>query len=593
MTKFWIPAVLVALASCGGDNPVTPTPPVTPTGTTFKINPCPGGTVQLAVGASARVDCSGGGTTVTLAGNGASYLIVPEFATEQGDTTPVRYNIATGTAASASISPLFSGARAASGSASPMLTAGGLVPAMRPMAAQIAAERVLRGRGKLQAGTGALRASLMRAPAVQRAAQLTIPPVGSTRSFRVLSNFNTNAFKTVGARLAFSGSNVLLYIDTLTPGNGFSGQQLSDFGTLFDQTLYPIATNAFGSPVDLDQNGHVIMLMSPVVNADTPKASCKTSGYVAGFFDSGDFNGPSDPNSNQGEIFYSIVPDPDSTVSCPHTVADLGLTVPATFLHELQHLINYSQHVILGNGSPGASWMDEGLSIVAEELGSLYYEQKFPIASGTGRTNPAQLFPDSAQGFVSGFLYDSYQYALHPEAASILLHDDSENGFSWRGGAWLLMRYLADQVGTGVYKKLENGPSSGVQNIEQATGQSFVSEFANFGIALATDSLVGLPRSTAPAPNRFSTRNVKALWARLFTTSRGSTDFPLPNPVVLKPITSDTATARMQPGTLTHYRLDTPAGAATVTIQFAGPSGVAFGSALKAQVGIFRLPAGQ
>ena len=31
--------------------------------------------------------------------------------------------------------------------------------------------------------------------------------------------------------------------------------------------------------------------------------------------------------------------------------------------------------------------------IVAEELGSLYYENKFPPP--TGRSNPAQLFPDS------------------------------------------------------------------------------------------------------------------------------------------------------------------------------------------------------
>src|SRR5262245_30106565 len=38
------------------------------------------GTVQLAVNQAARIDCSGGGTSVTLAGGGASYLIVPQFA---------------------------------------------------------------------------------------------------------------------------------------------------------------------------------------------------------------------------------------------------------------------------------------------------------------------------------------------------------------------------------------------------------------------------------------------------------------------------------------------------------------------------------
>ena len=71
----------------------------------------------------------------------------------------------------------------------------------------------------------------------------------------------------------------------------------------------------------------------------------------------------------------------------------------STFLHELQHLISFSQHVVDSRRRPEYGWLDEGLSIVAEELGSLYYEQKCP---GTAcRTNPSQVFPDSSQGFVS------------------------------------------------------------------------------------------------------------------------------------------------------------------------------------------------
>ena len=431
----------------------------------------------------------------------------------------------------------------------------------------------------------------MRLPAPRPSLAITIPSLGSVRSFHVASSFTVNTWKTVGAKLSYAGNNVLLYVDTLAPANGFTAQQLNDFGTLFDATLYPIDTIAFGPPVDLDQNGRVIMLMSPVVNADTPAATCNANGYVAGFFDTGDFDGPSDPNSNQGEIFYSIVPDPNGTVSCAHTAADIGGSVPATFLHELQHLIYYSQHVIVSNSQPGSSWMDEGLSIVAEELGSAYYEQKCPPPSC--RTSPAQLFPDSSQGFVAGFLYDSYQYAYRPDTVSLTLHDDSEDGFSWRGGAWLLMRYLGDQYGATFFKKLERGPSNGLKNIEQASGQSFPSLFANFGIALAVDSLAGLPRATAPSVNRFSSRNVKALWARLFATSGGSSSVPMANPVHLFPITSDTSSSVMSPGTMTYYRLDTPAGTATVTIQFSGPGGTAFLPALKPQLGIFRLPAGQ
>ncbi|MEO8623772.1 MAG: hypothetical protein ABI625_22015, partial [bacterium] len=273
-----------------------------------------------------------------------------------------------------------------------------------------------------------------------------------------------------------------------------------------------------------------------------------------------------------------------------HTVADLGADVPATFLHELQHLIWFSQHVVVSGSTEGSSWMDEGLSIVAEELGSLYYEQKCPPPAC--RTNAAQLFPDSAQGFVSSFLYDSYQYALHPDTSSITLHDDSENGFSWRGGNWLLMRWLGDQYGTAFFKKLERGPSNGLVDIEQASGQAFPSIFANFGVSLYADSLPGLPRATAPAVNRFGSRNVKALWARLFATS-GSSDVPLSNPIQLTAIGTTASTVTLAPGSMKFYRLDTPATSATVTIQFAAPGGTPLSGALRPQLSVFRLPAGQ
>jgi hypothetical protein len=582
-----IPLALILLAACGSDSATSTTPTTpTPTGLTFKNNPCAGaGTVQLNVAQTTRIDCSGGGTTVTLAGGGASYVIVPQFATDQAADNLVSYTMASGSVASASLSP--SAFRASLN----QVAGAGLLPARRPMTAQLAVERALRAKAHRNASSSAFRASFRRQQSsLPNFALAPLPPAGSVRAFHVATSFDAQTFKTIGASLSYVGDNILLYIDTLAPANGFTPSQLSDFGKLFDKTLYPIDTTAFGSPVDLDQNGRVIVLMSPVVNALTSAATCSTNGYVAGFFDTGDFDGPADPNSNQGEVFYTIVPDPNGTVSCAHSAATLGDDVPATFLHELQHLIYFSQHVIVSGTGEGSSWMDEGLSIVAEELGSLYYEQKCPPPSC--RTNPAQLFPDSAQGFVQSFLYDSYQYALLPDTASLTLHDDSEDGFSWRGGAWLMMRYLGDQFGTSVYRKFERGPANAVANIEQASGQSFQTLFANFGMALETDSLPGLPRTTAPQANRFTTRNVKALWARLFTTSGGDPCVPRVDPVQLFAISSDTTVSVMSPGTMTYFRLDTPATASTVTIRFAAPGGAAFAAALHAQLAIFRLPAG-
>ena len=571
------------LSACGSD-----TPTGTTTGNTnFTINPCgAAGTLTLTIATSARMDCSTGGTTVTLAGNGASYLVVPQFATDQGANTAVSYTLNSSAAtASTSRAPIDAGISASRSSSS-----ASVLPKFRNLTAERAAEGLLRARG-IQRGYGStVRARLQSPTSGALRAVIPAPPAGSIRSFRVVSNFTTTAYKSVGGKLAYAGDNILIYIDTLAPANGFTSTQLNDFGKLFDQTLYPIDTTAFGSPVDLDGNGRVVMLMSPVVNGDSPTAQCATQGFVAGFINTEDFNGPSDPNSNQGEVFYTIVPDPSGTASCAHTVADLGADVPATFLHELQHLIFFSQHVIIGGASDGSSALDEGLSIAAEELGSKYYEDKCPPPSC--RTSPAQLFPDSSQGFLGSFLYDSYQYALHPDTASITLHQDDQNGFDWRGGNWLLVRWLGDQLGTSVFRKMLKSTSNGAADLEQATGQSFGTLFANFGISLYTDSLPGLPRATAPTANRFSSRNVKALWARLFTTS-GGTDIPTATPIQPRSISADSTARKMTPGSMSFYRLDTSASAATVTIRFSAPGGTALAAALKPQLAIFRLPTGQ
>jgi hypothetical protein len=545
------------------------------------------GTLQLAIAQAARVDCSNGGTTVTLAGNGASYLIVPQFAISLVPNSPIAYRLSASGAAVGDVAPNALMAHAPSGASS----AVGVSVSPSTGAAQRAFDAALRRAAAARIATGAWqpqpRAQTRRA---DRAVSASIPAPGSVRAFRVIANATGTSFSTVNAQLAFTGANVLLYIDTLAPSNGFTPAQLQAFGVLFDQTLYPIDTTAFGPPTDIDGNGRIIMLMTPAVNALTKASDCAVQGFVGGFFDEGDLGGGSaDSTSNHGEVFYSIVPDPSGSVSCAHTASNVGLTVPATFMHELQHLISFSQHFVVHNGRAEYGWLDEGLSIVAEELGSVHYEQECP---GTAcRSNPAQIFPDSSQGFIQSFLFDSYQYGLHPDTSSVTLHSDSDGGFSWRGGDWLLMRWLGDQMPAGFYKKLDQNSATGVANIESASGQPFPTLFANFGLALVTDSLPGAPRTTAPAANRFVTRNMRLLWSRLFATSPG--EFPVAFPISIATLSSDTTSRSMVPGTNVYFRLNTAAGSPTVSVKFAASGGGALSASLNPQLAVFRLPAGQ
>ena len=530
---------------------------------------------SLASAQSAVVDCSNGGTRAIVAAGGANYLVVAQLATDNASgSRSYTLSADTSTAAVAALADL----------APPLATAPSGVGV--PGGLQATLDLRLRARERSAGSATPLAAT----PALSRV-QSTVPAPGTVRTFRVLTDYTaaSDVWATVTARLDYVGANVLIYTDTRTPYGGFTANALTQFGAYFDQTLFPIDTGAFGPASDVDGNGHVIMLMSPAVNAGTPSAMCLAQGFVAGFFNGQDFNGATDPNSNRGEIFYSLVADPQGAYGCPHATSEVSSVEPAVFLHEMQHLISYSQHVVLGGGKPAASWMDEGMSLVAEELGSAYYEAKCPAPAC--RTDPAQLLPDSSMGFARTFMLDSYAYAGNPDTVSLTVHADRDLGTAWRGGAWALMRWLGDHMPAGFYRRLETTQGSGVSAIESASGgQDFATLFGNFGLALYTDSLPGMPRNTVPVADRFDTRNTRQLWTNLFGTSAAQ---QLPFPIPVHAVTASPAPMRLLPGGMAFWRLSTPSGAANETILFSAPDGRPLDPTLHPQLVIFRLPPGQ
>ena len=538
-----------------------------------------GSTVRLSPNQAKTITCGGDGKLITLSA-GAKYLIVPQFAT--GTPNAGIANAAIAYQIGSPATTLSAGFSTSSTPAASMTT----MP-VAPLSAQRRFHDALRESARLEATNASWRSAAPPTRAANRSASLVLPDVGSLRDFHVLvGGLQTFSSATISARLRYSGNNILLYVDTLAPGNGFTAAQLQSFGQYFDQTLYQIDVGAFGAPSDVDANGHVIMLLSPSVNQLTSAADCRTGGYIAGYFNGSDLG--TSATSNRGEVFYSVVPDPNGALSCAHTVTNLLASVPATFLHELQHLISFSQHVVAQGGPAEEGWLDEGLSIRAEELGSEYFEAKFPPPSG--RASPAQLFPDSSQGFVNGFLSDSYTYLLRTDTAAVTFHSDSDDGLAWRGSDWLLIHWLGDLKGRGVFTSLVRTRNTGIANIAAVTGEPFASLFGDFSLALWTDSLAGVPRASIPARNRFQSRNLRQLYQRLFDTSPGSSSVPRAFPIVPATLTTNVVTATMVPGTMAFYILDMTGATADRSIQFSTPAGAAFATNLHAQVSVYRLP---
>ncbi|MEE8133693.1 MAG: hypothetical protein V3T56_01470, partial [Gemmatimonadales bacterium] len=201
---------------------------------------------------------------------------------------------------------------------------------------------------------------------------------GVERVFRVCPNTSCSGeFATVRAEAKYVGQHAVIYQDLAALDSADGGLRESDFaelGETFDADLYNVGTLAFGAESDIDGDGLVAILLTPVVNLLTETSLCDVS-FIAGFFLSLDINPGSagDPRSNQAEVFYSIVPDPQGEFSCDFTRDQVRRQVQTTFIHEFQHMISYHQHVILRGGTTEVLWLNEGLSHLSEELAALHF----------------------------------------------------------------------------------------------------------------------------------------------------------------------------------------------------------------------------
>lgn len=412
-------------------------------------------------------------------------------------------------------------------------------------------------------------------PGPQRAAGAT---PDSVRSFYVLGNLTSNCFVQTQARLKYTGARVYVYEDTGVP-SGFSPSEYAKFGTLFDDVLYPIDTTAFGFPSDVDGNGHIIVLLSQKINQLTSRADCQSQGsFVAGYFFGYDLTNGT--GSNRSEIFYSVAPDSTGQFSCAHKKSQVETQTPTTFIHEFQHMISYNQHVLVRRSAAEVTWLNEGLSHIAEELGSKYYEAKYPAP--TGRTSPTQLFPDSSQGYITPDVRNAYYYLLAPRGKSVTTFA-ALGTLEERGAAWLFLRWLGDQKGDQIYKQLVETTKTGVANVATAAGEPFPALFGDFGIATYTDSIDGVPRTSIPTRYRFTSRNTRQIFGRMFPTR--------PNPIATTQLgCASSATQAMLQGTSSYFLTGGATGCTGTQIDLTGANGSALPSALQPQLAIFRLP---
>jgi hypothetical protein len=515
--------------------------------------------VSLTVGSGLVVDADELAECLLLESTGQRYLLVPQFASIGSD--PVTTDFRIGRAPP----PI-----------GPLISTVGPGPAPRPMTARDRLHSLMRETEREIAPAVAMQGP---EPTVTL---LGTPSLNSERTFHVISDLGdpgeSPEFETATARLKFIGDHILIYVDQRATAS-LTDADLAQVGTLFDNRLYDIAVSTFGSESDLDANGKVIVLMSPSVNGLVPASECST-GFIAGYFYPNDLF-LRNQNSNKGEIFYTLAPDPTGAFGCAHTVPFVKRFIPTTFIHELQHMISFNQHVLTRAGTTEAVWLNEGLSLIAEETAGRFYENR-------DTPPPGQPYSDSASMFLTDILVNAYDYLFASRSNSITTFA-SFGTLEERGAAWLFLRWLGTQKGSSIYGRLVQTRSTSIENVEEQAGETFGALFGDFGIASAADVPPVIVRTSLSPRYRFD-RDFRVLFA--FIQDRF--DKPTPSPITYgsSEIQADGTLSQrsMVQGTMTFFSFRTTGVAETTTgLRFTTPTSTPFDPTLRAQLGIVRV----
>lgn len=395
--------------------------------------------------------------------------------------------------------------------------------------------------------------------------------LGNRRLFRVCGDVRCSvaSAETVRARARYVGQHAAIYEDEKTP-LPLSDQEFLDLGSLIDDELYEVATGFFGSESDVDQNGLVLVLMTPVVNKLTEDCN---DGIITGFFYALDVDPAfaGDSRSNQAEIFYSIVPDPGGSVSCALSKGAVNRQVPTVFSHEMQHMISYNQRVLVRRGDSEILWLSEGLSHLSEELAALHFES----------LGDRQRFSE----FAIGNLVNGYRYLREP-GAHFVLGSQGTGTLEERGASWLFVRWVVDQFGDVVVRRMVETSLTGADNVGAVVGEPFSRLLSEWFLANYVSDLSGF---TAPPRLRYTTWSFRGVYESL--QQQDPERFPDPYPLVPRQFTGGAFNVggTLRSGSGDFYLIRQLGSQSGFTVSFANPVGGPVNEAVMPRLQVIRI----
>ncbi|HSL71221.1 MAG TPA: IPT/TIG domain-containing protein [Longimicrobiales bacterium] len=404
--------------------------------------------------------------------------------------------------------------------------------------------------------------ALPRPPQPEITARVRIPEIGDQRGFQILTPQGT--FSTVTAVVRLVSSKVIVYVDPAA-GNEVSMADLGALVSSFQDVILPTSTAVFGDASDLDQNGRAIIIMTPAVNRLTPAGS---TSFIAGFFFACDLlNHTECMQTNNGEILYTMVPDPTGQFGLKHSRDNVLKLLPNILGHELQHLIAFNQRVLrAGARTPEALWLSEALAHSAEDTLAGAFRARGLEAEAAAMERGNQL---RAAGFLAA-----------PDQTS-LVATTGDGSLNERGAGWLFMKYLQARYGQSVITKLIRSTATGTQNVVAATNTSWTTVLRDWATALYAANAPELNGVSLSPTLSFGSFNPRAA---IGSVAGGS--YPL---VPQRPNITDFAFDMALPASASSYLMVTAAAGEQLNLAFAGLRGAAFGADARPQIAILRV----
>lgn len=341
----------------------------------------------------------------------------------------------------------------------------------------------MRGREAELVGRIGTRGLMPRRPSVARQlAPAAASPAKMTFDTVTANSCQTSAQKKATAVLIYENDDIAVYQDSAQhvskPVSVALAQKMTDYYTSYAKEM---EESYWGTPSDIDGNGKILVLVSPIVGAD-----------IAGFVWAGDFFDSSlsvaeggCPASNEAELVYVAV-----DIVLAMTGGDYSAL--SSLAHEVKHVVGLYDRLAASLRANNTNlynpeWFEEGTAEIAAEMSS-----RIAWAANGG---PSAVAPMTAAAFAAAGVFNEWNYGVvlnlaqatwflssQPNALVVTPDDPSATSDIY-GSGWLFNRWLGDAYGNTGRTALGDAPffravtdsmsAPGPTQIATMTGKSF------------------------------------------------------------------------------------------------------------------------